>query len=76
MLVPGNRCHLMRRYRNDYIHPKGICTKKIEFEVENGTIKNVKFAGGCMGDLNIISKLTEGMRVDEVIQKIQRKSLS
>jgi uncharacterized protein (TIGR03905 family) len=51
--------------------PKGVCAKKIEFEVENGTIKNVKFVGGCMGNLNAISKLIEGMPVDEVIQKFK-----
>ncbi len=49
--------------------PKGVCAKKIEFEVENDRIKNVKFHGGCMGNLNAISKLIEGMPVDEVIQK-------
>lgn len=49
--------------------PKGVCAKKIEFEVENDRIKNVKFHGGCMGNLNAISKLIEGMSVDEVIQK-------
>ncbi|EIW16439.1 MULTISPECIES: TIGR03905 family TSCPD domain-containing protein [Pelosinus] len=51
--------------------PKGVCSKKIEFEVENGRIKNVKFDGGCMGNLNAISKLIEGMPVDEVIQKFK-----
>lgn len=51
--------------------PKGVCAKKIEFEVENDMIKNVKFHGGCMGNLNAISKLIEGMPVDEVIQKFR-----
>lgn len=51
--------------------PKGVCAKKIEFEVENGTIKNVKFDGGCMGNLNAISKLIEGMPVEEVIRKFK-----
>lgn len=48
--------------------PEGVCTKKIEFEVENGMIKYVKFDGGCPGNLNAISKLVEGMPVEKVIE--------
>jgi uncharacterized protein (TIGR03905 family) len=51
--------------------PEGVCAKKIEFEVENGMIKKVKFDGGCMGNLNAISKLIEGMSVDKVIEKFK-----
>jgi len=48
--------------------PEGVCSKKIEFEVENGTIKNLNFVGGCPGNLNAISKLVEGMPVKKVIE--------
>lgn len=48
--------------------PEGVCPNKIEFEVENGTIKNVKFFGGCPGNLKSISKLVEGMPVEKVIE--------
>jgi len=47
--------------------PEGVCSKKIEFEVENGMLKNVNFVGGCPGNLNAISKLVEGMPVEKVI---------
>jgi len=48
--------------------PEGVCAKKIEFEVENGTVKHVSFDGGCPGNLNAISKLVEGMPVEKVIE--------
>ncbi|TWH52004.1 TIGR03905 family TSCPD domain-containing protein [Sporomusa sp. KB1] len=47
---------------------KGVCAKEIRFDVKNGKIYNVKFIGGCKGNLNAISKLIEGMSVEEVIK--------
>ena len=40
--------------------PEGICAKKIEFEIEDGKLHNVKFHGGCPGNLAAIPKLIEG----------------
>lgn len=47
--------------------PEGVCSKQIEFEVENGNVKNVTFVGGCPGNLKAISKLVDGMPVQQVI---------
>ena len=40
------------------------------FEVENNKLKNVRFIGGCNGNLQGMSRLVEGMDIDEVIQRI------
>lgn len=49
----------------------GTCSKKIEIEVdENEIITDVKFFGGCHGNLQGISKLVIGMKIDEVISKL------
>lgn len=48
----------------------GVCSKEIQFEVENNIIKNVTFVGGCSGNTQGISKLVEGMSVDAVISKL------
>ncbi|MPN01656.1 hypothetical protein SDC9_148866 [bioreactor metagenome] len=53
------------------IFPQGVCCKKIEFEIENNVVKNVKFVGGCPGNLKAISLLIEGMPIDEVINKLK-----
>ena len=45
--------------RFEYV-PVGICSRKIEFEIDDGKLHNVKFYGGCPGNLAAISKLVEG----------------
>ncbi len=40
--------------------PSGVCAKKIEFEINEGKLHNVKFYGGCPGNLAAIPKLIEG----------------
>lgn len=50
---------------------KGTCSQRILFEIENGKLKNVQFIGGCNGNLQGISKLVEGMDVQDVIDRIE-----
>lgn len=50
---------------------EGVCARKIEFMIENGVLKNVCFASGCNGNLQGISKLVEGMKVEDVINKLE-----
>lgn len=51
--------------------PKGVCSRQIEIEVENGIVKSLKVIGGCNGNLQGISKLAEGMKVEEVIARLK-----
>lgn len=46
--------------------PTGVCSQNISFDIENGKIFNVKFLGGCMGNLCAISKLVEGKDAQEI----------
>lgn len=41
--------------------PTGVCARSISFDIENGKIYNLKFIGGCAGNLMAISKLVDGM---------------
>ena len=50
---------------------KGTCSREINFEVENGKVKNVQFIGGCNGNLKGIAALVEGMDIDEVISRVE-----
>jgi len=50
---------------------KGVCAKGIDFEVENGIVKEVKFEAGCNGNLKGLSSLVQGMKVEDVIEKIK-----
>jgi len=50
---------------------RGVCSRKIDFEIEDGVVKNVRFLGGCNGNLQGIGKLVEGMKIEEVIEKLE-----
>ena len=50
---------------------KGTCSQRILFEIENNTLMNVQFIGGCNGNLKGIGSLVEGMDVDEVITRLE-----
>ena len=51
--------------------PKGVCSRQIEFEIEDGKLHNVVFCGGCNGSLKAIGKLVEGMETGEVINLLK-----
>ena len=40
---------------------KGVCSRKMEFDIEDGKVRNVQVAGGCNGNLQGIAHLVEGM---------------
>ncbi len=49
----------------------GVCSRSIDLEVENGIVTDVKFNGGCNGNTQGISRLVKGMKVEEVIERLQ-----
>ena len=49
----------------------GTCSQRIFFEIEDGTLKNVSYLGGCNGNLKGVSTLVEGMKVEEVISRLE-----
>ena len=51
--------------------PKGVCSQSIDFDIEDNKVKNVSFVGGCSGNLQGISRLIEGMDVNEAISIIE-----
>jgi len=51
--------------------PRGVCSAKIDFEIEDGTVKNVQFTRGCNGNTQGIARLVEGMKVEDVIDRLK-----
>lgn len=51
--------------------PKGVCSRQINIEVDNGIVKDVEYIGGCNGNLKGISVLVKGMKVEDVIAKLE-----
>ena len=50
---------------------KGVCSQMITFTVEDNKVSNVKFFGGCNGNLKGIAALVEGMDIDDVIARVE-----
>ena len=48
--------------------PKCVCSKVIEFEIEDDTIRSLKVTVGCSCNLRGISSILRGKSVDEVIE--------
>ncbi|MDD6484721.1 MAG: TIGR03905 family TSCPD domain-containing protein [Clostridiales bacterium] len=51
--------------------PQGVCSSQIEFEIDNGVVRNCKFTRGCNGNTQGIGALVEGMKADEVIKRLK-----
>ncbi len=50
---------------------RGVCSRKIDYEIEDGIVKNIEFTGGCNGNLSGISRLVRGMPVEKVIELLE-----
>ena len=51
-------------------YPRGVCSQRMDLEVEDGVIRRVEVLGGCSGNLQGIARLVVGMDVDEVIARL------
>ncbi|MBR6241890.1 MAG: TIGR03905 family TSCPD domain-containing protein [Ruminococcus sp.] len=56
----------------EYIYnTKIVCAKQIKFNIDNGVITDIAFAGGCNGNLKAISKLVDGWTVEQIEEKLK-----
>lgn len=51
--------------------PKGVCSREMIIELEGDIIKSVKIIGGCAGNTVGVSKLIEGMKIEEAIRRLK-----
>ena len=51
--------------------PQGVCSQLFEIDVENGIIEKVEVKGGCDGNLQGISRLLVGMKVEDAVQRLE-----
>lgn len=50
---------------------QGVCSREISFDVVDNKLKNVSFGGGCSGNTQGLSRLVEGMDIDDVISRTE-----
>ncbi len=51
--------------------PRGVCSREMEIEMDGDIIKSVKIVGGCAGNTVGVSRLVEGMQIDEAIKRMK-----
>ena len=52
-------------------YPRGVCSRQIDFDIDGDVIRQVRFTGGCNGNLKAIGKLVEGMTVSQIEEKLR-----
>ena len=50
--------------------PSGVCCRRMVIDIENDVINSVEFVGGCPGNTLGIASLVKGMKVEEVLEKL------
>ena len=50
--------------------PRGVCSRHIDIDVEDGIIRAVTFTGGCSGNTQGVARLLVGMTVEEAISRL------
>ena len=50
--------------------PQGVCSRQLDFDLNDGKIERVVVTGGCNGNLKGIANLLRGMEIDEVIERL------
>ncbi|MDO4467404.1 MAG: TIGR03905 family TSCPD domain-containing protein [Bacillota bacterium] len=51
--------------------PKGVCSRALVFEIEDGKVTGFEAVGGCSGNLRGIGRLLKGRDIDEVIEVLE-----
>lgn len=49
----------------------GVCSREISFELDGDVVRNIKFVGGCHGNTQGLSALAEGMKAEEIIERLK-----
>lgn len=48
------------------VKPHNVCAASLSFDLDGDVVRNVEFTRGCDGNLKAISKLVDGMTVDQI----------
>lgn len=51
--------------------PKGVCSRKMIFDVEDGKVVSAEVIGGCNGNLKGICSLIQGQKISDVIARLE-----
>ena len=49
---------------------ENTCAQAISFDINGNVVSNIEFCGGCNGNLKALSKLLDGVTVEEIESKL------
>ncbi len=52
-------------------NPRGVCSRRIDIDVEDGIIISCEFLGGCAGNTQGLCALLKGMRIEDAIERLE-----
>jgi uncharacterized protein (TIGR03905 family) len=52
-------------------YPTGVCSREMIFDIDDGIVKDLITIGGCNGNLKGISSLIKGMKIEDVISRLE-----
>ena len=52
-------------------YPQGVCSREMIFDIDDGIVKDLITSGGCNGNLKWISSLIKGMKIEDVISRLE-----
>ena len=50
--------------------PQNVCSRQIDLDIEDGVVHNLRYTGGCNGNLKAVSILCEGMQAKDIVEKL------
>lgn len=49
---------------------RGVCSRHIDIDIEDGIIRAVTFTGGCSGNTQGVARLLVGMSAQEAVERL------
>ena len=53
------------------LKPRGVCSRSITMDLEDGIVRNIRFTGGCPGNTVGLARMLEGMEAEEVVRRLK-----
>ena len=53
------------------LKPRGVCSRSITRDLEDGIVRNIRFTGGCPGNTVGLARMLEGMEAEEVVRRLK-----
>ncbi len=50
--------------------PKGVCSREMQIDIEDGIVRDVKIIGGCDGNTQGVCALVKGLSAKDVMDKL------